>query len=168
MNGIIGIIESHLDLCNFTEDKRGLFYLGCACKSMIDHGKFPYRFGYDKGLDLNELKDLLIKAISFNLESDHEIYATEAMRIITPLLESWQLTDVETMFYLLSGFSFMTGLNYKLSGVSEAAQILGWDKRKISTYIQRGKFPEPLQRLASGPLWTRKQIEDYKLSKDSE
>ncbi|MGG3884325.1 helix-turn-helix transcriptional regulator [Brevibacillus panacihumi] len=49
-----------------------------------------------------------------------------------------------------------------LVGLAEAAEMLGWDKRQISTYINRGKFPEPIQRLASGPIWTYKQIEDYR------
>jgi len=49
-----------------------------------------------------------------------------------------------------------------LVGYAEAAEILGWDKRRVGVYIQRGAFPEPIQRLASGPVWTRKQIEDYK------
>ena len=52
-----------------------------------------------------------------------------------------------------------------LAGVAEAAEILGWDKRRVSTYISRGSFPEPLQRLASGPVWTYKQIEEYKESR---
>lgn len=52
-----------------------------------------------------------------------------------------------------------------LAGVAEAAEILGWDKRKVSTYISRGSLPEPIQRLASGPIWTRKQIEEYRDSK---
>ena len=52
-------------------------------------------------------------------------------------------------------------------GVAETAELLGWDKRKVSTYLQRGVFPEPLQRLASGPIWTRKQIEEYKVGKQS-
>lgn len=52
-----------------------------------------------------------------------------------------------------------------LVGVSEAAEILGWDKRRVSTYINRGVFPEPIQRLASGPIWTKKQIEDYRDSR---
>ncbi|WP_127580777.1 hypothetical protein [Paenibacillus koleovorans] len=49
-----------------------------------------------------------------------------------------------------------------LVGLAEAAEILGWDKRKVSTYIQRGSFPAPLSQLASGPIWTYKQIEDYR------
>ena len=48
-------------------------------------------------------------------------------------------------------------------GVAEAADILGpgWDKRKVSTYTRRGVFPAPVLRLACGPLWERKQIEEY-------
>ncbi len=49
-----------------------------------------------------------------------------------------------------------------LVGYAEAAAILGWDKRRIGIYMQRGAFPVPIQRLASGPIWTRKQIEEYK------
>jgi len=51
-----------------------------------------------------------------------------------------------------------------LVGLAESAEILGWDKRKISTYIKRGNFPDPLKKLASGPIWTYKQIEDYRES----
>lgn len=46
-------------------------------------------------------------------------------------------------------------------GLAEAADLLGWDKRHVGTYIQRGKFPEPAARLASGPIWTKKQIEQF-------
>lgn len=57
-----------------------------------------------------------------------------------------------------------------LAGYAEAAEILEWDKRKIGTYMKRAEeknwpnsmFPEPIQRLASGPIWTRKQIEEYR------
>lgn len=48
-----------------------------------------------------------------------------------------------------------------LVGVQEAAEILGWDRRKVSTYMSRGSFPVPIQRLASGSIWTRQQIIDY-------
>lgn len=50
----------------------------------------------------------------------------------------------------------------ELVGVAETAEILGWDKRKVSTYIKRGKFPEAVLRLKSGPIWERWQIEKYK------
>ncbi len=53
----------------------------------------------------------------------------------------------------------------EIVGVAEAAKILGWDKRKLSTYLQRGVFPAPLQRLASGPIWTRAMIEEFAKTK---
>ncbi|EJY54980.1 RNA polymerase, sigma 28 subunit, SigK [Alicyclobacillus hesperidum URH17-3-68] len=39
--------------------------------------------------------------------------------------------------------------------------MVGWDKRKLVTYVKRGVFPEPHIRLASGPIWTKLQIERY-------
>jgi len=50
-------------------------------------------------------------------------------------------------------------------GVAEATEILGWKKQQLYVYMQRRKFPNPVQRLASGPIWTRKQIEDYRDSR---
>lgn len=50
----------------------------------------------------------------------------------------------------------------ELVGLSESAKILEWSKQQISVYIQRGKFPEPILRLASGPIWRRIQIEDFR------
>ena len=49
-----------------------------------------------------------------------------------------------------------------LAGVAEAAEILGWDKRKVATYIKRGVFPEPIQKLSATPIWTVEQIEKYR------
>lgn len=46
-------------------------------------------------------------------------------------------------------------------GVAEAAEILGWDKRRVVTYIDRGSFPEPITALASGRIWLREDVEDY-------
>lgn len=48
-----------------------------------------------------------------------------------------------------------------LLGLTEVAKLLGWKKEKLSTYIGRGVFPEPVHRVAATPLWRRKQIEDY-------
>lgn len=49
-----------------------------------------------------------------------------------------------------------------LVGVTEAAEILGWDKRRVSTYQARGSFPEPVARISAGSIWLRSQIEDYR------
>ncbi|MGH2556744.1 MAG: hypothetical protein ACRDHO_13635 [Actinomycetota bacterium] len=48
-----------------------------------------------------------------------------------------------------------------LAGVAEAAEVMGWDKRRVITYIDRGRFPEPLQSLASGRVWFRADVERY-------
>lgn len=52
-------------------------------------------------------------------------------------------------------------------GVAEAAEIMGWTKQYVSEYRRRGLFPEPMQLLASGPIWFRQQILDYKATKES-
>jgi hypothetical protein len=46
-------------------------------------------------------------------------------------------------------------------GVAEAAEIMGWDKRRVVTYIDRGSFPEPLTTLASGRIWLREDVESF-------
>jgi hypothetical protein len=49
----------------------------------------------------------------------------------------------------------------QLVGVSEAAEILGWDRRRVATYVSRGAFPEPAAALASGRVWRREDIEAF-------
>jgi hypothetical protein len=46
-------------------------------------------------------------------------------------------------------------------GVAEAAEIMGWDKRRVITYLDRGSFPEPITSLASGRIWLREDIEEF-------
>jgi SAM-dependent methyltransferase len=46
-------------------------------------------------------------------------------------------------------------------GVAEAADILGWDKRRVATYIRRGSFPRPVAELASGRVWQRADVEAF-------
>jgi hypothetical protein len=48
-----------------------------------------------------------------------------------------------------------------LVGVAEAAELLGWDKRRIFTYLGRGSFPEPVAALASGRVWRRGDVEAF-------
>jgi hypothetical protein len=48
-----------------------------------------------------------------------------------------------------------------LAGVAEAAGVLGWDKRRVVTYASRGRFPEPVQWLASGRVWLRDDVEAF-------
>ncbi|HEX9124138.1 MAG TPA: hypothetical protein VF984_12430 [Actinomycetota bacterium] len=48
-----------------------------------------------------------------------------------------------------------------LAGVAEAAAILGWDKRRVITYVDRGSFPEPVAHLASGRVWRSEDVEAF-------
>jgi hypothetical protein len=48
-----------------------------------------------------------------------------------------------------------------LVGVAEAAALLGWDKRRVATYVERGSFPEPVVSLASGRVWRRDDVEAF-------
>jgi hypothetical protein len=49
----------------------------------------------------------------------------------------------------------------RIAGVAEAAEIMGWDKRRVVTYLDRGQFPEPLTSLASGRIWLREDVEAF-------
>jgi hypothetical protein len=49
----------------------------------------------------------------------------------------------------------------RLAGVAEAAAVMRWDKRRVVTYIDRGRFPQPLQSLASGRVWLREELERF-------
>jgi len=53
----------------------------------------------------------------------------------------------------------------EIVGHYEAAEILGWQKQQVSVYISRGKFPEPLQKLKSTPIWFKKDIQKFKESR---
>ena len=46
-------------------------------------------------------------------------------------------------------------------GVTEAAAILGWDRRRVVTYVARGAFPPPLATLAGGRVWRRDDVEVF-------
>lgn len=45
-----------------------------------------------------------------------------------------------------------------LVGVTEAADLLGWDRRRVATYVERGAFPDPVARLACGHIWRRDDV----------
>ncbi len=49
----------------------------------------------------------------------------------------------------------------ELVGVSEAAAILGWDRRRVATYVSRGAFPAEVAALASGRIWRRADVEAF-------
>lgn len=64
-------------------------------------------------------------------------------------------------------FAISPNVDQPLLGLAEAASLLGWDRRKLSVYRERGIIPEPIQTLASSPIWDtlafRAFIERYRL-----
>lgn len=49
-----------------------------------------------------------------------------------------------------------------LVGTAEAADILGVERPRIGRWLDKGKMPEPLTRLASGPVWDKRDIVAFK------
>lgn len=57
-----------------------------------------------------------------------------------------------------------------LVGIKEFAELLGWDKARLSTKYNRQRtgrnvrptLPEPVQVLAATPIWTLEQAQAYK------
>ena len=49
----------------------------------------------------------------------------------------------------------------ELAGLAEVAAICGVSKRSALSYTKRPDFPEPLDRLASGPVWRRADVEAW-------
>lgn len=50
----------------------------------------------------------------------------------------------------------------ELLSATDFAEELGWDRRKLHLYWQRGIVPDPAVVVTSGKLWTRKQVEWFK------
>lgn len=48
-----------------------------------------------------------------------------------------------------------------LAGVAEVAELLGVSKNTALKYAGRPEFPEPLDRLAAGPVWRRVDVERW-------
>jgi hypothetical protein len=46
-------------------------------------------------------------------------------------------------------------------GLAEVAEMLQRDKDTVLAYSKRPDFPEPLARLASGPVWETRRIERW-------
>jgi hypothetical protein len=48
-----------------------------------------------------------------------------------------------------------------LVGIAEIADLLGVTKNTAVKYTRRPDFPEPLDRLASGPVWSRQALDGW-------
>lgn len=48
-----------------------------------------------------------------------------------------------------------------LAGLAEVAQILGVRKTTAARYTYREDFPQPVARLAMGPVWAVEDVEEW-------
>jgi hypothetical protein len=46
-------------------------------------------------------------------------------------------------------------------GLAEIAELLDVSKDSVLNYTKRADFPEPLARLAAGPVWERRKVERW-------
>jgi predicted DNA-binding transcriptional regulator AlpA len=48
-----------------------------------------------------------------------------------------------------------------LVGIAEISQILGVSKNTALKYVQRSDFPAPIDRLATGSVWKRRDLDTW-------
>jgi predicted DNA-binding transcriptional regulator AlpA len=70
--------------------------------------------------------------------------------------------------WLLDGEEFSSGRTISVApmpeeivGIAEIAEACGVTKRTAQKYARRADFPEPLGRIAAGPVWRRAEIEAW-------
>jgi predicted DNA-binding transcriptional regulator AlpA len=49
----------------------------------------------------------------------------------------------------------------ELLGLADIARELGVSKKTAQNYIARGDFPEPLGRIAAGPVWRKRHVDRW-------
>jgi len=49
----------------------------------------------------------------------------------------------------------------ELASISEIAGLLRVSRRTAANYVERGDFPAPVERLATGRVWLRRDVEAW-------
>ncbi len=62
---------------------------------------------------------------------------------------------------LSAAASTLVRMSPELAGLAEIAQMLQVTKRTAWNYTQRDDFPAPVERLASGPVWRRADVDAW-------
>jgi predicted DNA-binding transcriptional regulator AlpA len=52
-------------------------------------------------------------------------------------------------------------VDIRLMGTSEIAKLLGVSRQRANQLAQREGFPEPIARLAAGPIWEAGAVEQW-------
>jgi predicted DNA-binding transcriptional regulator AlpA len=72
--------------------------------------------------------------------------------------------EATSMPRFLSGsgsVSTLLAMPPELASLAEVAEILDVPKRTAARYVKREDFPEPVDRLAVGPIWRRTDVEQW-------
>lgn len=132
--------ERHLNSSGFDEAKSALFLLGCAIKIVGDvqrrelNSKPILRKLNFRGMNQESLQRLVLdvfekgnqyKGKMYNA-SFFDAYFSEMKRLLDLALVNWQLEETETVFYILSGYSFLTAKSMK--GQQLAHEEIGSDE----------------------------------------
>ena len=49
----------------------------------------------------------------------------------------------------------------ELAGITEIAEMLGASPRTVRNWVQRPDFPKPIETLATGRIWRRREVESW-------
>jgi hypothetical protein len=60
-----------------------------------------------------------------------------------------------------NSFSRLGVMSPELAGLAEIAELLDVTKNTAMKYSRRADFPQPIDRLASGPVWRRTSVERW-------
>lgn len=52
-------------------------------------------------------------------------------------------------------------MSHHLMGTTEVAQLLGISRQRVHQIATADGFPEPVARLAAGPVWESADVEDW-------
>ncbi|WP_028778762.1 helix-turn-helix transcriptional regulator [Shimazuella kribbensis] len=111
---------------------------------------------YAVWLNANENKISRIEDITYSKNNDKSYIQKE--------LNCDYVMEATNILNVISDVSYDHQLDFDVSfllGLTDIVEEFGWSKQKITTYRNRGKFPEPIGLIGKRPVWSRAQIKDY-------
>jgi len=106
---------------------------------------------------------------TFSVDVDEADPATafiEARAIFTAAsgragLPAWPIVRLELLTVAEQEAELARPVIPELVGVAEVADIIGVSRQRASKLAQQRNFPDPIARLASGPVWTRPSLNHF-------
>jgi hypothetical protein len=108
-----------------------------------------------------EKMKLLIRKHGYLLQNEFlRLKALVAIENINSFLSHQEMLGFEELAYL-----YLKECNriMEIVGLAEFCNIIGWDKKRLTSYICKGYILRPIKRINATPLWSIGQIEYFKL-----